>query len=74
MTHWRLSGARSLKLSRKTVAARRNLLRVVGPLISGFCVDGTATLRYVVTGSVVGSGPRKSLRFVRRLCHCKVFR
>ena len=27
------------KLSGKTVAARQNLLRVVGPLVSCFCVD-----------------------------------
>ena len=51
------------KLSGKTVAARRDLLRVVGPLVSGFCVDGTGTPRHDVTGSVVGPGPRRSLRF-----------
>ena len=31
------------KLSGRTVAARRDLLRVVGPLVSGFCVDSTGT-------------------------------
>ena len=51
------------KLSGKTVAARRNLLRVVGPLVSGFSVDGTGTPRHDVTGSVVGSGSRRSSRF-----------
>ena len=51
------------KLSGRTVAARRDLLRVVGPLVSGFCVDSTGTPRQNVTGSVVGSGSRRSLRF-----------
>ena len=51
------------KLFGRTVAARRILLRVVGPLVSGFCVDSTGTPRHDVTGSVVGSGPRRSLRF-----------
>ena len=51
------------KLSGRTVAARWDLLRVVGPLVSGFCVDGTGTPRHDVTGSVVGPGPRRSLRF-----------
>ena len=51
------------KQSRKVVAARRNLLRVVGPLVSGFYVDSTGTLRHDVTGSVAGSGPNRSLRF-----------
>ena len=39
------------KLSGRTVAARRDLLRVVGP-----CVNSTGTPRHDVTGSVVGSG------------------
>ena len=30
--------------------------RIVGPFVSGFCVDGTGTPRHYVTGSVVGSG------------------
>ena len=51
------------KLSGRTVAARRDLPRVVGPFVSGFCVDSTGTPRHDVTGSVVGSGSRRSLRF-----------
>ena len=37
------------KLSWETVAARWNLLRVVGPCISGLCVDGIGTPRHDVT-------------------------
>ena len=51
------------KLSGRTVTARRDLLRVVGPLVSGFCVDSTGTPRHDVTYSVLGSGSRRSLRF-----------
>ena len=51
------------KLSGRAAAARRDLLRVVGPLDSGFCVNSTGTPRHDVTGSVVGSGSRRSLRF-----------
>ena len=77
MTHRRLSESRSLSesesFSGETVATRRNLLLVVGPLTSGFCVDDTGD-RYTETRchSVVGSGPRRSLRsrryIVRPLC------
>ena len=73
-------GVRQLSGKIVSLAARRNLLRVVGPLVSGFCVGGTGTPRHNVLDSV----PRRSLRFsvqrvqrlyiVRRLCHCKVFR
>ena len=52
------------KLSWNTVAAQQSLLCcMVGPLVSGFCDDGTGTPRHDVTGSVVDSGPRRSLRF-----------
>ena len=47
------------KLSGKTVAVD-GIFRVVGPLVSGFCVDGTGTPRHDFTGSAVGSGPRTS--------------
>ena len=57
-------GARKLSGPGRTVAARRDLLRAVGPLVSGFCVDGTGTPRHDVTGSVVGSGPKRSLRIL----------
>ena len=33
-------------------------------MIIGFCVDGTGTPKHDVTGSVVGSGQRRSLRFL----------
>ena len=39
------------------------MLRVVWSLVSCFCVDSTGTPRHNVTGSVVGSGQRRSLRF-----------
>ena len=51
------------KLSGRTVAARLDLLRVVGPLVSGFCVDSTGAPRHDVTGSIVGSSSRRSLLF-----------
>ena len=51
------------KLSGKRVAAGRDLARVVGSLISTFCFDGTSTQRHYATGSVVASGPGRSLRF-----------
>ena len=56
-------GVRKLSRAGRTVAARRDLPRVIGPFVSGFCVDSTGTPRHDVTGSVVGSGSRRSLRF-----------
>ena len=52
------------KLFGRTVAARLDLLRVVGPLVSGFRVDSTGTPRHDVTGSFVSSGSKRSLRYL----------
>ena len=54
------------KLSGRTDAARLNLLRVVGPLVSGFCVDSSGTPRHDLTCSVQWSVPARGDHYASR--------